>query len=386
MPPSLQTVAAALAVAVFASPAASDAPAIARLTGFVAAGYDSARGGFVTRAGAPDASAVELAWRLAAEGRPEWRSRARRTVEWTWTLYDSVGGGFLEREADSRRDGTSFEKHTASNARRLENLVDAWLDARPEAGREAGADRHADRDRRAIRRVLDFFDRVLMDARGGFVAGQIGDREMVPAANGPAIRATLRWAAASGEPRWRDFAWKSLDRLWAQGWTAEFGFMRRGALGELISVPRLDDQVEMGRAFVLAAHLAGRAADLERARAIGELLLRHFEDRKQGGLRVQLAFAKDGRVKNAARDPEPNARAARFLAELASVSGEPRFRDAARRLVETYVPKRSRPAPDDAEWVLAMRGLERAELPDRGEWKSERAPAPAAAPAPRKRR
>ena len=360
---------------VFAAP--TDEVLGRRLTGFIASSYDSARGGFVTRNRTPNETATELAWRLTREGDPAWRARARRTVEWTWTLYDSVGGGFLESERDARRDVGAFEKNTDSNARRLENLVDAWLDARSEAGRAAAPGRSADADRHAIRQVLDFFDRVLIDPRGGYVAGQVGDRELIPAANGPAIHATLRWAAASGEPHWRDFAWKSLDRIWTSGWNAEFGFLRLGPMGQVISVPRLDDQVEMGRAYVLAAHVAGRQGDLDRARAIGELLLRHFEDKKQGGMRLQVALARDGRVKNAARDPEPNARAARFLVELASVTGDGKFRDAARRLIEIYVPGRTRSAVDDADWVLAMRGMTRTDLPARGEWKGG---APAKAP------
>lgn len=361
---------AALMAANLALPAQAandDESRIRLLTERVAASYDSARGGFITRKGAPQESAIELAWRLAGEGDRAWRFRARRGVEWTWTLYDSVGGGFLQGERDARKDFATFEKRTDANAWRLENRVDAWLDARSEAGQSVGSPAVA--DRRAIRQILDYFDRVLLDARGGFVAGQIGDREMVPAANGTAIRATLRWAAASGEPHWRDFAWKSLDRLWAQNWTGEFGFLRRGTFNEALSVPRLDDQVEMGRAFVMAAHVAGRAADLDRARKIGDVLLTHFEDRKQGGMRVQVALAKDGRVKNAARDPEENARAARFLVELASITGDARYRDAARRLVDLYVPERNKPEPDDADWVLAMRGLVRAELPERPEWK-----------------
>jgi len=368
--------AAAIAATAAAPRAAADEAAIRKLTALVAQGYDGGRGGFVTRTGAPNASAIELAWRLARAGDPEWRARARHSVEWTWTLYDSVGGGFVENPRDARKDFTSFEKRTDSNAWRLENRIDAWLDARSEAGRAGAA--HAEADRRAIRQVLDFFDRVLLDARGGFVAGQVGDRDLVAAANGPAIHATLRYAAATGETRWRDFAWRSIDRMWATGWNAEFGFMRRSTFGDLLSVPRLDDQVEMGRALVLAAHVAGRAADLDRARAIGELLIARFEDRRQGGMRVQVALAKDGRVKNAARDPEPNARAARFLGELASITGDVKFRDAARRLVDAFVPGRSRPAVDDADWVLAMRGLERAELPARPEWKS----APAEKPKP----
>src|SRR4029079_10370649 len=79
------------------------APSIAKLTGFVAASYDSVRGGFVTRDRAPNESAIDLAWRLGRDD-DAWRRRARRSVDWTWTLYDSVGGGFLQDERDARHD------------------------------------------------------------------------------------------------------------------------------------------------------------------------------------------------------------------------------------------------------------------------------------------
>src|SRR5678815_3499730 len=175
---------------------------IEKLTASVAASFDTTRGGFVTRDRAPNESAIELAWTLGRDDAAS-RTRARRSVEWTWSLYDSVGGGFLQSERDARHDVAFFEKRTDANAWRLENRIDAWLDARRHGSGDA--------DRRVILQVVDFFERVLLDGRGGFVAGQVGDRDLLPESNGPAIHAYLRWAAASGESRWRDFAWKSLD-------------------------------------------------------------------------------------------------------------------------------------------------------------------------------
>lgn len=345
------------------------APAIAKLTGFVVASYDSSRGGFVTRDRTPNESAIELAWRLGRDD-DAWRGRARRSVEWTWSLYDSVGGGFLQSERDARHDVASFEKRTDANAWRLENRIDAWLDARRHGSGDA--------DRRVILQVVDFFERVLLDGRGGFVAGQVGDRDMIPEANGPAIHAYLRWAVASGESRWRDFAAKSLDRLWAENWNADLGFIRKGEMGQATALPRLDDQVEMGRAFVFAREIGGRDSDLAHARAIGDLLFTLYEDRKLGGMRAQVALTKEGKVKGAARDPESNARAARFLAELAAASGDARYREGARRLVDQFVPSRNRAAVDDADWVLAMWTIERPDRIEKAVWKApEKAPPPA---------
>src|SRR5947209_7183331 len=102
-----------------------------RLTSRVASQFDSARGGWVSH-GAPDEASVALAFALARGAAREagvgalWRSRALATCDWTWALFDSVGGGFLQRIENTRSDNASFEKRTDSNAARLEHLIDAW--------------------------------------------------------------------------------------------------------------------------------------------------------------------------------------------------------------------------------------------------------------------
>src|SRR5439155_12195575 len=102
-------------------------------------------------------------------------------------------------------------------------------------------------------RVAGFVDRVLLDGRGGFVSAQVGDRELEPAANGVAIRAWLAWAAAHDrDPRLRDFALKSIDRVWETSFDPLGVLLRRGTMGEVLTWPQLADQVEMGRALIVA--------------------------------------------------------------------------------------------------------------------------------------
>jgi uncharacterized protein YyaL (SSP411 family) len=336
-----------------------------RLVGLVAASYDSARGGFIGGYGVPDESAIDLAFRLGRDGRPGWHDWARQSVTTSWALYDTTYGGFYQFMNASKVGQGEFEKRTDSNARRLENRVDAWLDG------------HDERDTRAIHSQLEFFERVLEDGRGGFVAAQIGDRDLVPASNGYAAHAYLTWAAASGETRWRDFALKSLDRLWNTGWNEQLGLLQRDPFGNMKAMPRLADHVEIGRALVLAAHLVGRESDVDRARIIANFMLARFEDPVAGGMRSQAVPAKDGSIKKAPRESYGNARAARFLAELANLTGDASYRDAARRLVTEFVPQVSHPGPECAEWALAMRAIEKSELPERPKWQE-----PPAAPKP----
>jgi uncharacterized protein YyaL (SSP411 family) len=350
-------VSAAAHAAAPANPA--DALLYVRLCGQVAAAYDSSRGGWVTKGGEPLAAAVALGFAQSRDHGPAfWKTCALGSVGWTWTLYDSVGGGFYQKLANTRSDSQTFEKRTDSNAERLENLVEACR-----ATGDPVLRRHA-------AQVADFFERVLLDGRGGFVDGQVGDRDLVPRSTVMATRAWFQWAALTGEPRVRDFALLSLDRAWKECWTAPYGMLRRGTFGEIEKVPQLTDQVEMGRAYVLGAHIGGRAGDLKRAETIGELIETVFADAKKGCWKTQAAADKKGRIKNAACDPLENARAALFFCELASVTGQPRWRDAARRAIASYAGDFGRAGLEAADWALAVRALDGADLPARPEWKA----------------
>ena len=330
-----------------------------RLSALVAAAYDADRGGFVEKRGAPVCGAVTLAFALGRDGGSTvWTDRAKATVDWTWSLYDSVGGGLLESTKDVKHDIPSFEKRTDSNARRLENLMDAWLTTHdPLYQLRAAA-------------VEDYFDRVLLDARGGFVAGQVGDRDLVPESNGMGIQAWVRYAAMVADPRRREFAWRSLDRTWELCWNADLGMIRRGTFGQPLKAPQLLDQVESGRAYLLGAHLGGRAVDLQRAQTIGELLVNRFEDREKGGFRTQGVPDKKGNTKKAARVSDENARAALFLCELSSVTGNAKYRDAARRAVRAFTKDFEKGGLELADWALAVRALGRSDLPARPEWQA----------------
>jgi uncharacterized protein YyaL (SSP411 family) len=340
-----------------ASAATWDATRVSDLCAQVAASYDSGRGGFVTKDGAPVESAVELGFALGRElGDPLWTARARQTVTWTLGLYDSTGGGFFNRTRDADPRSVSFEKWTVPNAERLENLLDAWA----EGGNAA--------DRAWAVRIADYFERVLVDPRGGFVAGQMGDRDLVPEVNGIAIHAWLRFAGATASPRARDFALKSLDRVWETCWDPEVGLQRRGTFGELREVPLLEDQVQMGRAFVLGAHFGGREVDLQRAKTIGNLVLERFQEPDRGTFASQATGARQLKIKRSGRDLAENAHAVRFLAELASVAGEARYREAALLAGPPLEKDLDKAGASAADWALALRAIGSPDLPPRPKW------------------
>ena len=340
-----------------AAPASAEAPLLSTLLAEVTDAFDSSRGGWVTKNGIPCEPAVELGFDIArTQGAPLWQSRALDTVSWTWTLFDSVGGGFFHKLSDTRKDNTSFEKRTDSNASRLETLVDAW--------RATGDKLY----RRRAMQVMDYADRVLLDGRGGFIDGQVGSRDLVPRSNGMMIHAWLMWAAANADRAKRDFALRSLDRSWDECWHPTLGMLHKDSFGTLQKAPQLSDQVEMGRAYVLAAHLCGRPVDLDHAKAIALLVETNFADPKKGGWRTQAVPQKDGKIRGAASLADEGARVALFLAELTDVTGEMRWREAARRGVHAFADGFDKAGLDAAEWALAIRALSKADLPAKPQW------------------
>ncbi|TMQ67748.1 MAG: hypothetical protein E6K78_03725 [Candidatus Eisenbacteria bacterium] len=349
-----------LALLALAAPGA-DRALYDRLCERTAAAYDSARGGFV-QDGVPSEAAVELGLLRGREpGVSEWSKRSLTTIAWTRGLRDTVGGGFLHGASDDPR-GSWPLKRADSNSRRLENLLLAWRVTSESSYRVEAA------------RVADYMDRVLLDGRGGFLAEQT-QADLVPDANGYAIHAWLMWAAASLDLGKRDFALRSLDRVWETCWIPDVGLVRRDAFGEASPRAELLDQVEMGRAFLLAARLVGRDSDATRARTLGDIVLGHFADPERGGFSAQWATTKTGKVKREKPLAVENARAALFLCELSTLTGQARYRDGARGAWTSFTKRFPKSDLVAADWAIAVRAAIEPSLPSRPQWPKPAAPA-----------
>jgi len=331
----------------------------ARLRDLVAASYDTARGGFVDKAGVPSESAVELGLAIGREAdATEWKQRSLATIGWTRALMDTVSGGYVTRRPRNTSDGPAFETRTDVNGRRLEVLIAAW--------RTTGDERYL----KDAGRVAGFMDRVLLDGRGGFVAAQVGDRDLMPAANGVAIHAWLIWAAANTDPVARNFATRSIERVWETCFDPLGVLLRRTSFGDVLAWPQLADQVEMGRALILSSQLCGRPQDLQRAVGLGRVVIAKFEDRAKGGFMTQARPKKDGTVHRAAREPGENARAALFFAELAAASGDATFHEAGRRALAAFADAQEKPGLAAADWALAQRALLDPETHEAPAWRA----------------
>lgn len=186
--------------------------------------------------------------------------------------------------------------------------------------------------------------------------GQFGGFTLNPQMNGLALHAWIRWAAASDDKMKKRFAAKSIDRVWETCWDSDLGLMRKDELGSFTSPPLLVDQVEMGRACMLAAQLFGRDIDRQRAIALGRMIVERYEDPQNEGFYNQAVLdQKKGTIKKAKRNFDENARAARFLCELSKYTGDPRYAESARRAWQSWAKKLDKAGMDGADWALAMR-------------------------------
>jgi len=323
----------------------------------VTAAYDSARGGFVARSHVPSDGAVELGLLRARQADASaWREQALATIAWSRSLRDTLTGGFVVGGTRDEPTDARAMKPASVNARRLENLNDAWHLTESPGYRADAA------------RVVDFFDRALLDGRGGFLTDQGPDLELVPEANGLAIHAWLGWAAATRDTLRRDFGFRSLDRVWQQCWMPDIGLVRKGARGEVLERPRLLDQGERGRALVRAARLADGRADQDRARMLGDLLVARFQDPVQGDFSARWEPTRKGTAKRSGHSSAENARAARFLCELTTLTGDTKYREAAQRAWSGLGRELDKPSLEAAEWALALRAALEPSLPERPQW------------------
>lgn len=350
---------------------AADHALYERLSALTMAAFDSVRGGFVRRDGTPCEAAIELALARGRDGDALAGRRARYTLDWSRALLDTVGGGYVSGLRDRDPGHTRFEKLTLPNARRLELLVLV-------PGSAGGAEKP----------VVDYFERLLADPRGGFMSAQGGSQDLEPESNGFAAQAWWRLGARDADPNRRAFAWKSLDRVWAVCGDAELGLVRKDTWGKVREPSLLADQCEMGRALLFAWRAAGRDTDLVRARTLGLLVCTSFEDGAHGGFREEFAGERYGRSRRSHRPFDDNARAARFLIELGAVTSDATFTNAARRAWAAFTKQFDKPRLEMAEWALAVRATWADDLPQRSAWgeKPPKPPKPAVGkPTPKKK-
>ena len=163
------------------------------------------------------------------------------------------------------------------------------------------------------------------------------DRTRYTAWNGMLAGALIRAGVILDDPWALEHALRTLSRIRAESGDAAALRHSPGGIGGL-----LDDQVQVALASLDAHEATGDPAWLEWSAAIMERVFRDYADSADGGLYDSSEQRGEGllptRVKPVqdAPTPSPNGVAALCAARLAELSGEPRWREQLKALVETF--------------------------------------------------
>ncbi len=197
----------------------------------------------------------------------------------------------------------------------------------------------------------------LRAARGKRVRPALDDK-ILTGWNALAIRGLARAGRLLGRPAWIRAAEEALAflrrHLWREG---RLLAVHRGGVSRRPAT--LDDHAWLIQALLELLQCRWRAEDLAWARALGRLLLERFEDPEAGGFRFTAddhpVPLRRPRVFTDDATPSGNGIAAQVLPELAALTGETAFREAAERTLKAAWPALCQAPEAHASLTLALK-------------------------------
>jgi uncharacterized protein YyaL (SSP411 family) len=304
----------------------------------------------------------------ALTGKELYRQVAEQLIDFLSESFSGPDGGFFasqDADASADDDGSyytwSVAQLQAAVSAAEAQVLERFYDIRPR-GEMASAPKTKDptqnvlwlaaspeqiaRDLRApideVNRLIESGRRKMIDARRARRAPAV-ERNILTDWNGMMVSAYLKAYQTLGHEQARAFALKTLDFILKRSFNATTG-LYHSLLGSELQVPGLlDDQVMMARALLDAYEVTSDPAHLARARQIMLWTLQNLWDAGGGG------FFDSRPAPNAAgllavprkeiRDTPAtsgNAVAVQVLNRLYYLTQETRFRDFARRTIETF--------------------------------------------------
>ena len=314
--------------------------------------FDDDHGGWGFRNKAPIGDNVVFELRRAAHGDDRAAARARLTLDRQRAILDPVWGGIYQYSVGGDWNEPHYEKLITYQARNLEAYARGYA-----LGRDPAV-------LAAARGIAGYLDRFLSAPDGGFYTNQdadVGahdrrgfvdghayyqrddagrralgvpwiDRHVYARENGMAITALVALAEATGDPAPLARARRAAERIahshvGPEGEVWHDAERREGPL-------YLGDGAELGLGLARLAEATGDAAWTAQARAIAARLEASLLDPETGAYYAQTADPNAVGVFAHRRQPlEDNVAAARFLAALARITGEPGFRARAERIL-----------------------------------------------------
>jgi len=295
---------------------------------------------------------------FAALGDPRFGAAAHGIVDWTLDVLADADGGFgASQDADvGLDDDGNYFTWTAEEARAA-LTAEEWDAARLRWDIYPEGEMHHDPRRNVLwvaRGVAAIaaelgaseteVERRLGDAKQKLAAARAArtapavDRAVYTSWNAMLAEALLEAAAILGRRDAADAALAALSRLWSSA-AGPDGLMRHRA--GLAAPPLLDDQVQAASAAIAAYEFTGEAVWLERARALADLVLRHFAA-PEGGFFDSSADAGAGLLSQRAvpiqdaPTPAPNAVAALVFLRLAAILEDDGYRRQAERTLAAF--------------------------------------------------
>jgi uncharacterized protein YyaL (SSP411 family) len=327
--------------------------------------FDPRNGGFGTAPKFPSPRATELLYLHSRLGDPGWAEMADRTLDGMLAgeLFDRVDGGFFRYAMSDDWTAPRYEKLLDVNAAML-------------AAYAHGAHLRGRREwRAAAERTVEWADRALLQPVGLWGGSQEpdtayfeGDDAARRGSAAPPADPTIytgwnaQWISALAD------AGARFDRKdWIQAAATALGTLLElmAAPGDLLhhylvpgGTPELPvllaDPLHAGVACVTVAQATGSARWLENARKLAQGIEKAFwaED---GGFWDRARSPHDvGVLRYRDRPFELNSEAARFLLDLASATGERKYRALAERILALLSPQAGRYGVDGAAFALAV--------------------------------
>jgi len=166
------------------------------------------------------------------------------------------------------------------------------------------------------------------------------DRAVYTNWNAMMAEAFLEASGVLGRHDCREFALRTLERLWSEAWQSGGGMAHRA--GAAAPAVLLDDQVQAASAAIAAFEHTGAVQWLERAQKLAQLVVERFRDPRGGFYDTPEAAGDTGFLSQRAKPiqdaptPSPNAVAALVFLRLYAVTGEAQHRAEAESALRAF--------------------------------------------------
>lgn len=329
--------------------------------------YDPVSGGFRDAPKFFEPEAIALAFSHHFWHRDsEWQRKALFTLDQQLKLHDPVWGGFFRYAEEADWSHPHYEKLLSIQASNLLNYLEAY--------QVTGLSQY----REVVEGTMGYVMRFLADReRGGFYASQdadvrnpdrsvtdvpgeeffaldesqrlaVGipfvDRTKLTDWNALMIKASLRVSQVPGNTQAREFALKTLQRLYKERYQPGRGLAHLLHEGHPAEFGLLADQVFFADALLEAFLTTGSSHYLDQAETIIEDVIRLFEDSQGGGYLDRTPSASSlGLLKFPHKDLPVNAALSLVFSDLFYLTQDPRYRDKAEHILQMIMEAGSLP-------------------------------------------